>query len=114
MTDHESSSTAPHEAALDTDGFLRDYRQWTEAAAVQIAKAEGITLEDPHWQVLFAARRFYLRYQRSPDTRPLIKWLRAELGETFGNSIALMQLFPEQPARRVSKIAGLPKPPNCL
>lgn len=110
---HEApDGEAPY--AVDADGFLRDYRQWTEVAAVQLATAENITLEAAHWQVIFAARRYYARYQRSPDTRPLIKWLRAELGEDFGSSVALMQLFPDQPARRVSKIAGLPKPPNCL
>lgn len=100
--------------ALDQDGYLQDYRQWNEAAAVALAAAEEIELSDAHWLVLHAARRYFDTYARSPDTRPLIRWLAAELGAEFGTSIALMTLFPDQPARRVSKIAGLPKPPNCL
>ncbi|MFK7912635.1 MAG: TusE/DsrC/DsvC family sulfur relay protein [Pseudomonadales bacterium] len=99
---------------LDDEGFLQDYRLWNEQAAEVLAQREGITLTQRHWQVLYAARRFHLQFDRSPDTRPLIKWLRSELGEEFGSSIALMTLFPDEPARRVSKIAGLPKPPNCL
>lgn len=107
-------TTKSTQVSLDTEGFLRDYRQWNEQAAATIAQLEGIELTDRHWQVLYAARRFHQRFDRSPDTRPLVNWLRTELGDEFGSSIALMGLFPEQPARLVSKIAGLPKPPNCL
>ena len=107
-------TTGPANVELDAEGFLQDYRLWSEPAAAAIAQLEGIELTERHWQVLYAARRFHGRFDRSPDTRPLVKWLRTELGEDFGSSIALMGLFPEQPARLVSKIAGLPKPPNCL
>ena len=99
---------------LDAEGFLQDYRLWNEQAAQAIAQQEGIELTDRHWQVLHAARRFFERFDRSPDTRPLVRWLGSELGTEYGSSIALMTLFPDEPAKRVSKIAGLPKPPNCL
>lgn len=101
-------------AAVDPDGFLLDHRQWSLPAAKQLAAAEQIDLTAAHVQVLKTARAFYRKYQRSPDMRPLVKWVKQQLGEEYGNSIALMQLFPGQTARLVSKLAGLPKPPNCL
>ncbi|MGI9326035.1 MAG: TusE/DsrC/DsvC family sulfur relay protein [Pseudomonadales bacterium] len=101
-------------AAVDLDGFLLDYRQWSLEAAKQLATVEEIDLTAEHLQVLETARAFYQKYQRSPDMRPLVRWVREQLGEDYGNSIALMQLFPGQTARLVSKLAGLPKPPNCL
>ena len=36
------------------------------------------------------------------------------LGKEKSRSIYLMQLFPPSPARVASKIAGLPRPENCL
>jgi tRNA 2-thiouridine synthesizing protein E len=46
--------------------------------------------------------------------RILVKHVRSQLGEEKGNSIYLMQLFPGSPAKLASKLAGLPKPDNCL
>lgn len=107
-------ASGEQQIAVDGEGFLRDYRQWTPAAAEQLADAHNITLEQDHWRVLRAARAYYDRYQRSPDMRPLVKWVRSTSKQELGNSIALMQLFPGRTARLVSKLAGLPKPPNCL
>jgi tRNA 2-thiouridine synthesizing protein E len=46
--------------------------------------------------------------------RPLVKQVREQLGEDKANSIYLMQLFPGSPAKLLAKIAGLPRPTNCL
>ena len=46
--------------------------------------------------------------------RPLVKYCRLNLGADKGSSIYLMSLFPGSPAKLGSKIAGLPKPENCL
>ena len=37
-----------------------------------------------------------------------------KLGADKGRSISLLSLFPGSPAKLGSKIAGLPKPDNCL
>jgi tRNA 2-thiouridine synthesizing protein E len=44
----------------------------------------------------------------------LVKMVRQALGDDCGNSIYLMQRFGSNPARSVARIAGLPKPSNCL
>jgi tRNA 2-thiouridine synthesizing protein E len=46
--------------------------------------------------------------------RTLVKYTSKELGAQKGRSIYLLKLFPGNPARLACKIAGLPKPPNCL
>lgn len=99
---------------FDKDGFLRDYTQWTEDLAIELAAQSRITLTPAHWEILHAVRRFYAQYERSPDTRPLMKYLAQEFGSEKINSIYVMQLFPGTPAKTIARIAGLPKPPNCI
>lgn len=100
--------------ATDKDGFLQDLDDWSPDAAQWLAAQEGITLTEAHWQVIYALRNFYQQFELSPAMRPLVKYLGAELGPDKGNSIYLMQLFPGSPAKLAAKIAGLPRPDNCL
>ena len=46
--------------------------------------------------------------------RALVKYVRLRLGDDKGRSIYLLRLFPGSPAKIGSRIAGLPKPANCL
>lgn len=100
--------------ATDKEGFLLDPQSWTPESAEHIAKKEGLRLEDGHWEVINVLRDFYREYETAPAMRVLVKVVRHALGEEKGNSIYLMQLFPGSPAKLASKIAGLPKPTNCL
>lgn len=82
---------------------------------MQLAEREGLALDDRHWEILMAARDFYARFQRSPATRPLLKYLAQTLGPDKATSIYVMQLFGGgTQARTIARLAGLPKPPNCL
>jgi tRNA 2-thiouridine synthesizing protein E len=100
--------------AFDHEGFLQDHRTWQPGVAKRIAGAEQIELGDAHWQALHAARAYYARYERSPEMRPFISYLRREGNEALASSMALMVLFPNETVRLISKIAGLPKPTSCL
>lgn len=102
------------EISLDKEGFLRDLDDWSPAVAEQLALAEGIELNGEHWQVIHLLREFYREFELSPAMRPLVKYVGLHLGAEKGRSIYLMQLFPPSPAKVASKIAGLPKPTNCL
>lgn len=98
----------------DEHGFLVNLNDWNKNVAEQIALAEGITLSDVHWEIIELLRAFYKEFDLSPAMRILVKHTKQQLGEEKGNSIYLMQLFPGSPAKVASKIAGLPKPTNCL
>jgi len=100
--------------AFDREGFLRRLSDWTPAVAEQIAAAENLELTPAHWEVLELLRAYYQEFDASPAMRPLVKYCALKLGADKGRSIYLMSLFPGSPAKIGSKIAGLPKPDNCL
>lgn len=101
-------------ATLDKDGYLVNLADWNETVAGQLAGAEEIVLDESHWELIRLVRAFYARFEVSPAMRPLVKQVREQLGEDKGNSIYLMSLFPGSPAKLLAKIAGLPRPTNCL
>lgn len=100
--------------ALDKDGFLLDLSQWSPAVAHALAANAAIELTDAHWEVLHLLRRFHDEYELSPATRPLIKYCALHLGPEKGNSAHLNRLFNGTPAKLAAKLAGLPKPTNCI
>ncbi|MFG6666589.1 TusE/DsrC/DsvC family sulfur relay protein [Halomonas sp. HNIBRBA4712] len=99
---------------LDPEGYLVNQNDWNSDVATSLAAEEGIKLEAAHWEIIEVVRDFYARFEMAPAMRPLVKATRQALGEEKGSSIYLMSLFPESPARRVARLAGLPKPTNCL
>ncbi len=101
-------------SAFDKEGFLRDLSDWSPAVAEQIAAREKIVLSEEHWEIIELLRQYYLAYDASPAMRPLVKFCKLELGADKGTSLHLLRLFPGSPAKIGSKIAGLPKPDNCL
>ena len=100
--------------AFDKEGFLRNLEDWSPEVAEHIAAAEDVQLTDAHWEIIELLRRYYQEFDSSPAMRPLVKYTARELGNDKGRSIYLMRLFPGSPAKIGSKIAGLPKPDNCL
>ncbi|MFV8782771.1 TusE/DsrC/DsvC family sulfur relay protein [Microbulbifer sp. SA54] len=114
MSTDKKLHIAGREIPLDKEGFLRELSDWTPEVASALAHSEGIELTDAHWEVLELLQAFYREFELSPAMRPLVKYITLHLGSDKGRSIYLMQLFPPSPAKVASKIAGLPKPTNCL
>jgi len=102
------------DTAFDKEGFLRSMDDWTPEVAEQIAAREQLVLTDAHWEVIGLLRNYYREFDSSPAMRPLVKYCALKLGSDKGKSIYLLSLFPGSPAKLGSKIAGLPKPDNCL
>ena len=103
-----------NEIETDSEGYLKDTNQWSEAMAEVIAAQEGITLAVEHWEVVRFVREFYLEFNTSPAIRMLFKAMANKFGEEKGNSRYLYRLFPKGPAKQATKIAGLPKPVKCI
>ena len=99
---------------IDSDGYLTDLSDWNAKVAATLAAREGLSLTDEHWQILDLLRAFYEEFQLSPANRPLIKYVATHLGAEKGNSLHLNRLFNGAPAKMAAKLAGLPKPTNCL
>lgn len=98
----------------DEEGFLLDLAAWNRDIAAQIAEQCHVTLTPAHWEVIDTLRDFYQQFGLSPAMRPLCKYLKEKLEPEKSSSIYLLQLFPGSPAKIAAKIAGLPKPDNCL
>ncbi len=98
----------------DREGYLLDLGDWDEQVAAELARQEGIELGDEHWALIRLVRDFYSEYEVSPAMRVLVKRARERLGPECGNSLYLLKLFPGSPAKLLCKIAGLPRPSNCL
>lgn len=100
--------------ALDPEGYLVHLDDWNEAVARALAEREGLELQPGHWEIIGLLRDFYQQFQLSPATRPLVKYTAQQLGTEKGNSLYLNHLFRGTPAKLAAKLAGLPKPRNCL
>lgn len=99
---------------LDEEGYLLNLQDWTPELASQLAKDVEVELTDAHWEIIHLLRDFYNEFEVSPAMRPLVKAVSKKLGAEKGRSIYLMTLFPGSPPKLAAKIAGLPKPANCL
>jgi len=110
-----SVNVALDDVALDQDGHLCDHTIWTPIIAQQLANTLDIVLDTERLAVLQQVRAFFVKFNHAPATRPLIKWLQKTLPDDDISNQKLQQLFNTGlVARHVNRLAGLPKPPNCL
>lgn len=102
----------------DNEGFLKNLDDWCPIIAAQLAELESIKLDEAHWEVIHLLRKFYQRHRVSLANKALVNLVKQELGEEKGRSIYLLTLFrghsKASPAVLAAKIAGLPRPDNCL
>ncbi len=93
---------------FDEDQHLKDPNSWTEDIAKELAKEEGIEgLTDQHWTVINFMRKDYQENGATPTVRRITKNSGIQTKELYA-------LFPKGPAKKASKIAGLPKPKGCI
>jgi TusE/DsrC/DsvC family sulfur relay protein len=91
----------------DAEGFLVSAADWTHLIGEKLAIEAGLALTDAHWRILEAARKEFAASGASPGLRKLSK--------ADGVPIkAFYDLFPDGPAKKIARIAGLPKPKSCL
>lgn len=110
-----SVNVALDDVALDQDGHLCDHTIWTPDIAQQLANTLDVVLDTERLAVLQQVRAFFVKFNHAPATRPLIKWLQKTLPDDDISNQKLQQLFNTGlVARHVNRLAGLPKPPNCL
>lgn len=99
---------------LDQDGHLVDYTLWNEDVAQQLAQSLELELGPWHFEVLHAVRAFYQHFGHSPATRPLIKFLMKTVSADIDNAMLQARFNTGLVARHLSRLAGVPKPANCL
>lgn len=93
---------------FDEDGHMKNLDDWDENVARELAKLEGIeNLTEKHWQVINFMRKVFKEKGDAPSIRKLNK-------ESGVSTKELYELFPQGPAKKAAKIAGLPKPKGCI
>jgi TusE/DsrC/DsvC family sulfur relay protein len=88
------------------EGYMTNPSHWTKEIAVEIAKEEKIVLTDQHFAIMdFLRNRF-----NSGDALSI----RSINHSGVIDVKTFYQLFPGAPLKKATKIAGLPKPSNCI
>jgi tRNA 2-thiouridine synthesizing protein E len=100
--------------SVDDRGYLLDWRDWSPAVAEAMAGADGVTLQDEHWQVLDIFREYYSEYEIEPPMRALVRLSRERFGAERGGTRLPYRLFPDGPGTQACRYAGLPKPLSCV
>ncbi|MDH5278639.1 MAG: TusE/DsrC/DsvC family sulfur relay protein [Actinomycetota bacterium] len=95
------------EIHVDDEGFLTEYAEWDEDLAKVLAANIAIDLTDDHWKVIKFVREDYQAQGETPTIRRV---------STAGgvDTKKLFTLFPKKPAKKMSYIAGVPKPHGCV
>lgn len=99
---------------VDREGYLKQFDQWTPEWAQTTAEQASIMLTSSHWIIIQILRDFYCAYQLVPSMRVWSKIIREKIGEEYASTLYLSQLFSTHPLKVAARIAGLPKPKQCL
>lgn len=95
------------EIHVDDEGFLTEYDEWDEDLAKVLASNIAIDLTEDHWKVINFVRADYKAQGETPTIRRV-----ATAGGV--DTKQLFTLFPKKPAKKMSYIAGVPKPHGCV
>ena len=92
---------------VNDEGFLTVYDEWNEEIAKVLATQIEIELTPRHWEVINFLREDFKKEGESSTSRHT---------QTVGGFPIKEQfvLFPKKPAKKMTYIAGLPKPKGCV
>lgn len=98
---------AGKQVTVNDEGFLTVYDEWSEDIAKVLAAQVDIELTPRHWEVIHFLREDFKKEGESSTSRHT---------QTVGGFPIKEQfvLFPKKPAKKMSYIAGLPKPKGCV
>ncbi|MFO7548661.1 MAG: TusE/DsrC/DsvC family sulfur relay protein [Acidimicrobiia bacterium] len=102
-----NATIAGREIHVDDEGFMTEFGEWSEEIAAQLAANIGIELTDAHWKAIRFLREDYQAQGETPT-------LRRVTNEAGIPTKDLFTLFPKKPAKKMSYIAGVPKPAGCV
>jgi tRNA 2-thiouridine synthesizing protein E len=92
----------------DEDGFLKNPEDWNEEIAGALAGEIGIgELSEQHWKVINFMRQDFKERGQIPTIRRIKNAGGVPIKDVY-------ELFPDGPAKKAAKIAGLGKPQGCV
>ena len=96
-----------HDIHVDDEGFMTEYGEWDETLGKALAAQIGIDMTDDHWKAIRFLREDFASQGETPTLRRV---------STVGGipTKQLFVLFPQKPAKKMTYVAGLPKPHGCV
>lgn len=93
---------------IDNEGYIQDMSEWSEDFARSLAREEGLTLNDEHWEVIYYIRDYYEEHQVQAQVRTMIKHFAKVWGAERGNNRYLHDIFPKGgPQKQGNRLAGI-------
>ena len=96
------------------EGFLINREDWTTEVGARLAEAHSIELTIAHSEIISLLQAYCDAGNEPPSMRKLTAEIKAQLAPEKAKGIYLMKLFGSSPAKMAARLAGLPKPKNCL
>ncbi len=94
--------------ATDSEGYLQNLGDWSEAFARALARQEELTLTPEHWEVIRFLRQYYHEHGVQAQVRVMIKHFTQVWGPQRGSNHHLHDLFPRGgPQKQGNRLAGL-------
>ena len=98
-------------ARRDEEGYLLRPEDWHRELALELAREEGLDLNEEHWITINFMREYQAGHGITPDIRHVAKHLSRHLG--CDKKVAkkrIFELFPYGYVKQACKIAGMMRP----
>jgi tRNA 2-thiouridine synthesizing protein E len=92
----------------DSEGYLINRNEWSEAFARALAEREGIELTPQHWEVIRFLRDYYAVHGVQAQVRVMIRHFTQVWGREGSMNHRLHEMFPRGgPQKQGNRLAGL-------
>ncbi|WP_353511210.1 TusE/DsrC/DsvC family sulfur relay protein [Intrasporangium sp.] len=102
-----TTTIAGHPVEVNDEGFLANPDDWDEQLGAEFARLIGVDLTDEHWKLV----RFLREDYRTQGETPTLRRVSTQTGVPIKQ---LFTMFPGKPAKKMSYVAGVPKPKGCV
>jgi tRNA 2-thiouridine synthesizing protein E len=93
---------------IDSEGYLVDPQDWSEAFALALAAEDGLALSVEHWELIRWLRARYARHGTQASVRDMIAHFRGVWDRERAGNRYLHRLFPRGgPQKQGNRLAGL-------
>lgn len=98
---------AGRQVHVNEEGFLTEFDEWNPEIAAVLAANIGVEMTDEHWKLINWLRDDFKAEGETATTRRVQNAGGFAVKQQF-------ELFPKKPGKKMSYIAGLPKPHGCV
>ena len=102
-----TTTIAGHQLEVNEEGFLSNPDDWTEELGAEFARLIGVGMTEDHWRLVKFLREDYKAMGETPTLRRVSTQLGIPVKQLF-------TMFPGKPAKKMSYVAGVPKPKGCV